>query len=165
MWSSERPAALLLAVFAALPGGCGFQARSSIALPASVQRVQLDAQDRYTEFYKELTQTLRRRGLQLVPAADSADLVIRIERDESQEEIVSVSAQNQPREMNIFYVVTYSAQLGGAPPLESQSIVARRNYNYDETQVLGKALEARSLREALAKDLVGRVMRRLSTLD
>ncbi len=165
MWSFDRWPAILLALPVLLIAGCGFQARSSIALPESLGSVYLDAGDRYTEFYKELTQTLRRRGLQLAPAADAADLVIRIERDESNEEIVSVSPQNKPREMNIYYLVSYAALVDGEPVLETQSIIARRNYNFDETQVLGKALEARSLREALARDLVGRVMRRLSTLD
>jgi len=41
---------------------------------------------------------------------------------------------------------------------------ARRNYTYDETQVLGKEREASILRQALAEDLARQVVRRIEAL-
>ncbi len=164
MWWSRRSAlgAGLLGLLAL--SGCGFQARTAIHLPASVSSVCIDTTNRYSEFYRQLNTTLRARGLRLVDDPGAADVVIRILADETGQRVTAVSAQNKPREYDVYYRVKYSVWKSGREVLPAREISAQRNYNYDETQVLGKVQEERSLRVAQAKDLVARVLRRLSTL-
>jgi LPS-assembly lipoprotein len=75
--------------------------------------------------------------------------------------VLSVSARNIPREYEIFYTVTFSLAADGAALIEPVSLVARRSYTFDETQVLAKDREERILRRALADDLARQVVRRI----
>ncbi len=161
MWSS-RLAVALIGLLSLV--GCGFQARTAIELPESISTVYIDTADRYSVFYRELDTTLRTRGLQLTDTPAKADAVIRILTDDTGRRVTAVSAQNKPREYDVYYKVKYSVWMGGRAVLPAREISARRNYNYDETQVLGKGQEEQSLRVAQAKDLVAGVLRRLSSL-
>ena len=49
--------------------------------------------------------------------------------------------------------------------LEPQTLTRNRDYTWDETLVLGKALEEETLRRALAADLVELVLRRVEAID
>ena len=164
MWWSRRSAVAAAVLGLLALSSCGFQARTAIELPGSVSSVYIDAPDRDSEIYRELDTTLRARGLQLTKDSGSADMVIRVLADDTGRRVTAVSAQNKPREYDVFYRVKYSVWKDGQEVLPAREISAQRNYNYDETQVLGKVQEERSLREAQAKDLVARVLRRLSTL-
>lgn len=162
-WSEMRR--LLVCVSLALiTAGCGFRAHTAAELPASIQSVHIDTVDRYSMFYRELTTRLTARGLNLVSDPGRADATIRVTSDQTDQRVVAVSPQNKPREYDVYYSVTYSVLMNGATVLEPQTIFQNQSYNYDETEVLGKALEADSLRKALARDLVGRVIRRMSTI-
>ncbi|MDJ0927188.1 MAG: hypothetical protein QNJ73_06000 [Gammaproteobacteria bacterium] len=164
MWSSERLRWLVPLGLLATATGCGFQASSTIKLPQSVQSIYIDSADRYSAFYREFNQTMRQRGIELSPSPTDADAVLRIYRDETGQRVTSVSAQNKPRQFEVYYVVNYAVLINGDAALERRTVTALRSYSYDETQVLGKALEEESLRQALAEDLVGRVIRRMGTL-
>jgi outer membrane lipopolysaccharide assembly protein LptE/RlpB len=48
--------------------------------------------------------------------------------------------------------------------VEPQTLTVTRDYTYDSTLVLGKAREEELLREAVVKDLVRIVLKRISTL-
>ena len=163
MWSSSRllwPALLL-----ATASGCGFQASNTVKLPQSVQSIYIESADRFSPFYREFNQIMRTRGIELSRNATDADAVLRIYRDETGQRVTSVSAQNKPRQFEVYYTVNYAVLIDGDMALEQQTVTALRSYTYDETQVLGKALEEDSLRQALAEDLVGRIVRRMGTLS
>ena len=53
---------------------------------------------------------------------------------------------------------------GGKSLIEDEEISATRDFSFDETQLLAKEREQEILREALARDLVALVMRRLAAL-
>ncbi len=53
---------------------------------------------------------------------------------------------------------------GGKQLIEHEEISASRDFSFDETQLLAKEREQEILREALARDLVALVMRRLAAL-
>ncbi len=166
MWSCRVAALRIPVLFMSLwLGSCGFQAVTNVPLPESIRSVHIQTQDRYSPLYRELTTTLRSRGLVLTGGRQAADAVIDITNDETGERIVAVSPQNQPREYDIFYTVTYAVLLDGSKAQAASTLTTTRNYSYDEARVLGKALEEQSLRDALARDLVGRMLRRISTLD
>ena len=77
----------------------------------------------------------------------------------------SVSPRNVPREFEVFYRISYSVERNGVEVLGTQSLARNRDYTYDETLVLGKALEEETLRRALAADLVELVLRRVEAVD
>ena len=90
--------------------------------------------------------------------------MLRIERDETGQRVLSVSARNTPAEYEIFYTVTYSVTANGAEILTPQTLTLTRDYSFDDEALLAKQHEEEILREALADDLVNLVMRRLASL-
>jgi len=60
--------------------------------------------------------------------------------------------------------VEFSVTSAGKTLIDHEEISATRDISFDETQLLAKEREQEILREALARDLVALVMRRLAAL-
>lgn len=152
-------------IFAALLlTACGFQLRGSTDFPPGMSAVYIDTSDRFSPFYRELIKTIRESELSLVDNPIDADTVIRVLSDETGRRALSVSARNVPREYEVFYVVRYSVLIGAEEVLTPQQFILTRDYTFDETQVLGKALEEQILRDSIAEDLVGLLMQRIGAI-
>jgi LPS-assembly lipoprotein len=143
---------------------CGFQLRGSTDFPPGMSAVYIDTSDRFSPFYRELTKTIRESELSLMDNPIDADTVIRVLSDETGRRALSVSARNVPREYEVFYVVRYSVLIGDEEVLTPQQFILTRDYTFDETQVLGKALEEQILRDSIAEDLVGLLMQRIGAI-
>jgi LPS-assembly lipoprotein len=78
--------------------------------------------------------------------------------------VLSVSARNTPEEFEVFYIVDYSIDHGGREVVPSQRLELTRNFSFDEADLLAKDHEEAILREALARDIAGLVVRRLGSL-
>lgn len=144
---------------------CGFQLRGSTDFPPGMSAVYIDAPDRFSPFYRELTKTLRETELTLSKNPIDADTVIRVLNDETGRRALSVSARNVPREYEVFYLVRFAVLIADEEVLTPQQFILTRDYTFDETQVLGKALEEEVLRESLAVDLVGLLVQRLGAIN
>lgn len=144
--------------------GCGFHLRGDVVYPPAMAVTYIEATDLYTPFYRQLKATLRHSGVQVSADPTAAGAVLRILADDYGQRVVAVSARNTPTEYQVYYLVRYALDIGGSQALPPQELSLARDYNYDETQVLGKAAEADSIRDALAGDLVGTITRRLSSV-
>jgi LPS-assembly lipoprotein len=152
-------AAVLLAL-----AGCGWRLQGTARLPEVMSTTFVDTPDRYTEFNQALRRSLAASGSQLVADRSQARGVIRIRKDQSGQRILSVSARNTPEEYEVFYEVEYSVEGPSGELIPPQKVELTRDYSYDETAVLAKQREEAILREALARDLAGLVLRRLAAL-
>lgn len=148
----------------ALASGCGFQLRGQAPLPPALAVPYLDAADHYTPLYAALSARLRAAGARLAADPSAASAVIRVHRDMTGRELLSVTARNTPGEFEVFYTVEYSVSAGGQELLAPQQETLRRDYSYDETAALAKEHEEQSLRVALADDLAGLILRRVAAL-
>jgi LPS-assembly lipoprotein len=124
----------------------------------------VEAGDRYTEFNRALRDRLRASGAKVTDSASDATAVVKIIKDQSGQRVLSVSARNTPEEYEVFYAVEYSVTSGGTELIAPQKLELTRDYSYDTTAVLAKQREQAVLREALAQDLAGLVLRRLASL-
>lgn len=160
---SARVAAcrLALGLCAALLAACGFHLQGAGRLPDALARTYLETDEPASAFTASLREELRRRGAEVVARPEDATSVLRILVDVTDQRVMSVTARNVPREYEIYYQVTFALDAGDQRLLEPQSLVATRVYAWSESEVLGKAAEARVLRDALAEDLARRVMRRI----
>jgi len=154
----------VLVAFALIVSGCGFQLRSATAFPPQMSRIYIDASDRYTPFYREVSNAIRASDADIVRDPLSADSVIHIHRDLTGRRSLSVSIRNIPREYEIYYTVDFSVDINEVEVLTPQTLTLTRDYTYDETVVLGKEREERILRDAIASDLVGLMQQRISTV-
>jgi LPS-assembly lipoprotein len=69
-----------------------------------------------------------------------------------------------PTEYEVFYRVSFSVRVDGVEALPVERLALTRDVTFDETLVLAKSGEEQVLREALARDLVGLVTRRLAAI-
>lgn len=147
-----------------LISGCGFQLRGQAPLPATLATPYLETGDRYTPLYAALEARLRAAGAKLAAGPATASAVIRLNKDETGRELLSVSARNTPGEFEVYYTVEYSVSASGRELLARQQVTLTRAFSYDETAVLAKEHEEQSLRAALAAELAGLMLRRLAAL-
>jgi len=147
-----------------LLSACGFHLQGSAELPVAVRRVYVATADELTPLAVELREALSRNGATLAPAASAADAVVRVSRDRTGRRVLSVSARNTPEEFEVFYAVDYSIDRGGQEVVPSQTLELTRSFSFDEADLLAKDREENILREAMARDIAGLIVRRLGSL-
>jgi LPS-assembly lipoprotein len=146
-------------------GGCGFHLQGSVTLPRSIALVRIETHDTESDFYTELRKALRASGVQLDESGqDAAATVIRIDTDTSSNTILTVSALNVPTEYEVRYTVKFAVLSRGHERIAPESHVLVRDYTFSESALLAKQREAAILSDALARDLVSVLMRRLASL-
>ena len=153
-----------LAPFLLLLAGCGFHLQGRQPMPQAFAYTYIDAQDEQTDFVQDLRKSLIASGSKVIRTKGSSGAVIDVHADELTEKILSVSARNIPTEYELTYRVKFSVNSGGKTLIDQEEIMATRDFSFDETKLLAKEREQEILREALARDLVVLVMRRLSSL-
>lgn len=158
------PAILALALALSALSACGFHLAGAGRLPVAMQSTYLESVDPQSPFYGSLSEALRQHGLVLVDSAANAGARLIISEDSTGQRVLSVTARNIPREYEVYYAVTFSLEAEGEPLIAPEVLIARRNYTYDETRVLGKEREESILRQALAEDLARQVVRRIEAL-
>jgi LPS-assembly lipoprotein len=163
MWWSSLYRTLFLIGFLTL-AGCGFRLQGTGTLPPEMATTYIDTGNRYSLFYRALRTDLQSRGVEVTKKRSEATAVIHVIEDTSTNRVVAVSLRNVPEEYEILYTVRYSVSMGGkeALPLRRQTLT--RSYTYDETEVLGKEIEEKQLRAALASDLARQLMVQASRL-
>jgi len=157
----KRTLALAMALLLA---GCGFRLQGASVLPEGLGNVHVVARDELSAFAVELFRGLERAGAQRATTPAEADATVRITVDRTGRRVLSVSTRNTPQEFEIFYVVEYSIDAGGEQVVPPQRLELTRNISFDESQLLAKDREEEILRDAMARDLAGLVLRRLESL-
>ncbi|MFL6548177.1 MAG: LPS assembly lipoprotein LptE [Povalibacter sp.] len=157
-----RIAALLAA--AIVLQGCGWRLQGTARLPEVMSVTYIDTDDRYTDFNRMLRESLEASGARLANSRKDASAIVRIRSDASGQRVLSVSARNTPEEYVVFYSIEYSVESQTGELIGPQKLELTRDYSYDTRAVLAKQREQAVLREALARDLAGLVIRRLASL-
>ena len=159
------PRIAVLVLFAALvTTACGFQLQGRTPLPPTLAKTYVVAGDQQSEFVQGLRKALITNGGKLASRSEDASGTVRIITDTVTQKILSVSANNVPREYELTYTVEFSVSAPGKELLPTQKVEVTRDYSFNERTLLAKENEEAILREGMARDLVGIVMRRLSSL-
>jgi LPS-assembly lipoprotein len=137
--------ALCLAGLLALTG-CGFHLEGSAPLPAQVKRPYLEAADRQSDFVQSLRRSLLSNGAHLQQNKADSSAVVSILKDNFTRRVLSVSANNQPNEYEITYVVRVSVTAGDKELLAPQEVTATRTYSFSEPPLLAKGHERQPAR-------------------
>jgi LPS-assembly lipoprotein len=161
-----RPRLTLTLTLAAtlLLAGCGFRLQGSSVLPEGLDQVYVTTRDELSAFSVELFRGLERAGAGRAASTGEADAVVRVTVDRTGRRVLSVSVRNTPQEFEIFYEIEYSIDSGGRQVVPPQRLSLTRNISFDESQLLAKDREEEILRDAMARDLAGLVLRRLEAL-
>jgi LPS-assembly lipoprotein len=170
MWWSESRRTVwcrraLLAATLLWLSACGFQFRTAPEFPADMAGTYIQTDDRYSLFYRELVSTLRRNDIKLTADPAEARTVIRVLNDETGRRTLTVTTRNVPAEYEVWYRVTFAVDVGGKEAVPYEELFLTRDYPFDETQVLGKSNEEQLIMQAIARDMVGLLSRRLAAID
>jgi LPS-assembly lipoprotein len=157
-------AAALLGAASLLAAACGFHLQGRAPLPESLRSAYLEVPDHQSDFVQSMRHALLANGAHLAREKEAASAVVSIVKDNFTRRVLSVSATNQPNQYEITYTVSFSVTAAERELLPQQEISATRTYSFDERLLLAKGHEEDVLRADMARDLAGRVMRRLSNL-
>jgi LPS-assembly lipoprotein len=156
--------ALPFAALMLLAQSCGWQLQGSARLPETMQSIHIQTDDAYSDFYRELRTQLLTAGARVESNANAAKAIVRVKEDTTGQRVASVSARNTPEQYQVFYAIEYSVDLNGAQAIEPQQVEVTANYSYDATAVLAKQREQITMQKALARELAGMVMRRMTSV-
>lgn len=162
--TKKRSSRLCLAGAALALAGCGFRLAGTAPLAPLLARPYVSLKDPYTDFSREFERQLRSSGAAVQLDSAAASAVIDISKDTIEQRILSVSARNIPTEYLLVYTVTYGVSVAGKELLSPQTVSLSQDYTFSEQAVLAKEHEADILRQQMARNLVGIVIRRLSSL-
>lgn len=153
---------LLLAVSLLTLAACGFHLRGMTELAFKTIHIQ---ESNKTAIGKDLRRSLASSGVKLVTAPEEAELHLELMGETTEKRILSLSGGGKVREYELIYRVTLrlrdaASELWGAP----QVVEVRRDYSYDDTQLLAKEGEEARLYKDMHNDAAREIMRRLNAI-
>ncbi|MEZ5500384.1 MAG: LPS assembly lipoprotein LptE [Steroidobacteraceae bacterium] len=151
-------------VWALVVSACGFHLQGKQPLPKVLASTWIETRNDQTEFVHALRAGLASAGSVAASRTD-ATAVVDISVDELRERVVSVSADNLPREYELTYLVRFAVSSGGVVVLEPREVSVAREFSYDERIALAKEREREQLSDALAREAASRVLRQLASLQ
>jgi len=140
---------------------CGFHMRGAADVPFNSIYIQGST----VIISKALKKNLTLNAVKVLDSADSAELLLEIVGEESEKRILSLAGTGKVNEFELYYRVHYRTKLDGdALWSQVQTVEARRDYSYDDTQLLAKQGEEKRLNEDMQSNVMNALVRRLSAL-
>lgn len=161
---SRRRLVLALGALAAAPlSGCGFQLRGPRPLAFSTIHVGMSAQ---SEFGAALRRRIRTSGTtEIVDDPAKAEARLEILRNQPEREILTLTGAGKVREYELRHAITFRlVDREGNERIRPTTISAKREYTYDDSQVLAKEQEETLLFRDMQNDLVDQLMRRIAAV-
>ena len=139
---------------------CGFHLRDSSQFAYKNMYISGN-----TQINKPLTKSLQANGLQIVNNPADAEMQLELLKEESEKRILSLSGTGVVREFELFYRVHFrtksTADSVWSPP---QTMEARRDFSYEDANLLAKQAEEKRLNENMRSDVVSGLVRRLAAI-
>ncbi|WP_240483794.1 LPS assembly lipoprotein LptE [Methylobacillus sp. MM3] len=154
---------LLLAFCLLALAACGFQLRGATELGFKKLYLQ---KSNASALAKELRRSLTSSGVEVVATPEEAEMLLELSGESTEKNILSLSGGGKVREYELIYRVTIrlreaSSELWGIPQLIEQ----RRDYSYDDTQLLAKEGEEARLYSDMRSDSAREILRRLNAIN
>lgn len=151
---------LSMLVLSAVLTACGFHLRQPS--PIAFKTVQIKGT---TLINSALKKSLQEQGVKVVTEAEDAELQLELIKEENEQRILSLSGTGVVREYELYYRVQYRTKLAGEATWTLPIIMeGRRDYTYNDANLLAKQAEQKLLSESMQTDVLNGIMRRLSAL-
>lgn len=153
---------LTLAVFLCLTlTACGFQLRGITELSFKTLYIQGGT----LSISRELKQTFKTNGIQVVENAANADLLLEMISETSEKRILSLSGGGAVREYELNYHASFRTREPANPIWSApQTVQSRRDFSYNDNALLGKLDEEAQLNTDMRSDAIREIMRRLAAI-
>jgi LPS-assembly lipoprotein len=140
---------------------CGFHLRGAADVPFNSIYIQGST----IVISNALKKNLTLNSVKVLDSADTAELLLEIVGEESEKRILSLAGTGKVNEFELYYRVHYRTKLAGdALWSQVQTVEARRDYSYDDSQLLAKQGEEKRLNEDMQSSVLNSLVRRLSAL-
>ena len=137
---------------------CGFQLRGV----ADLSFHNLYIQGPILSISKDLKKSLAINGVKIVEDKENADLLLEFMNECLEKRILSLSGAGRVTEYDLFYRVRFRLRDPSNPLWgDVQTIEERRDFSYDDTQLLAKQGEEDRLNNDMRADAVREILRRL----
>jgi LPS-assembly lipoprotein len=152
---------LLVTSLVASLSACGFHLRGATDVSFS----SIFIQGNPLTISKNLVKSLNTNGVKVLPSAEGAEMLLEMVGEESEKRILSLAGRGTVNEFELFYRVHYRTKVAGAELWSpTQTVEARRDFTYDDANLLAKQGEEKRLYENMQQDVLSNLMRRLSSL-
>lgn len=155
--------ATLLLVLTLTLSACGFHLRGKAGYELPFQTLYLQASSAQSILAAQLKRSLEANDIVFTPTAATAPFTLQIVSEHMDKQILSLSGAGRVLEYRLQYRVSFRAydaqQRDWMAPGE---ITLRRDFSYDDAQVLAKAKEESLLYQDMRNDAVQQILRRLS---
>ena len=157
---------LVIAVLCTMMAACGFQLRGAADLPESIQTMHIQGISMREGLGLELKRTLRRNGINVIDDYSEGAAVLSFLKNRYERRVLCVGGNAKVSEYELILEVTFQLTDKQQNKLiDNESLEARRDYQFDQEQVLGRDGEERLLREEMDKQVSQAILRRLAALD
>lgn len=147
-------------------GGCGFHLRGPVRLPPQMNATYIMGGNRFGTLVTNLRQSLEASGASVVAKRGEAGAVLRILSQQVRRRVLSVAANGQPQEVQLYASVSFDLTdaKSGRQLLAPQTLQVRRDSLVSVTDVLGTASNEAFVRGEMDRDLVRLMLLRLQAL-
>ena len=152
---------LLVMGLAVLLSACGFQLRGTGTTELAIKELDLSARNAYGETVTQLRQVLESSGVKVYTGAPYK--LILTDEQESQR-ILSYAGAGRTGEYQVSTVLSYDIRGEGDLPLLSNKLEVQKVFIHDGNNLVGSDQEATTARVESRRELVQRMMLRLSQL-
>ena len=152
---------LLVMGLAVLLSACGFQLRGTGTNEMAIRELDLSARNAYGETVTQLRQVLQSSGVKVYAGAPYK--LVLTDEQESQR-ILSYAGAGRTGEYQVSTVLSYDIRGAQGLPLLSDKLEVQKIFIHDGNNLVGSDQEANTARTEPRRELVQRMMLRLSQL-
>jgi LPS-assembly lipoprotein len=144
-----------------LLSACGFHLRGQVGMP--FQSVYLIAPNLNSPLVNELRHNLSANKVNLANSVEQADVILNIVLESAEKQILSLGSDGHVNEFRLIYHVSLRAYNHHQQEwIPAEEMTQRRDYSYDDTQILAKEAEEALLYQSMRSDMVEQIVHRLS---
>ena len=145
-----------------LLSACGFQLRGYYVLPKNVDTIYITGNVSYAAM-RQFRNSFERSGVKVVSSPDRAGATLIIHEEKNDRRVLSVGSTAKVSEYEIIYSMEYSFRLGQQKNLiDHQLVVQRRDFSFNENEVLSKEREEQILRGEMQREAIANILRRIA---
>lgn len=155
--------ALTVMLMTLLLTACGFHLRGENAFDLPFQSICIKSVNNLAPFIIDLRRAIANNHVQVTDTPEQAQLTLDIVSESTDKQILSLSASGRVLEYRLYYRVSYRAYGKDQREwLAPDEMTLRRDYSYDDTQVIAKEQEEELLYQNMRRDAVQQMLRRLN---
>ena len=152
---------LFIGLAISLLNGCGFHLKNSYQLPLSLQELQLQSSDEYSELTRLVQTTLLQYNATLTDQEDVP--IIRLGKEKFERGTLSLFSSGQLAEYELIYDLAYKVIIKNQEP-KAFTVAIRRDYLDDPQTAQAKSREREQILREIRQQAAVQIVQQLSLL-